>query len=83
MLTGMFTLRGLKAASSANAYLIVLICFEYLALERVFTRRTDRDPEKAWQESWKFWLSPVGYLAALELVFIFDRSNVAFIYFHF
>ena len=35
------------------------------------------------REGTRFWLRPLFYVAAAELIFMFDPSNTAFIYFQF
>jgi alginate O-acetyltransferase complex protein AlgI len=84
MLRAMFTLRGLKPAFSVNDYLVVLLAIGcYAGIEPFVKRFVDRDPLKVDYARWRFWLRPFAYGLALELTFMFDRSNVAFIYFQF
>jgi hypothetical protein len=84
MLLSMFTLRGLTPSYSVNDYLIVLLCMlEYALLEPAFKRVADRPPQSLRFHPARFWLRPLAYAAALDLVFMFDASNVAFIYFQF
>jgi alginate O-acetyltransferase complex protein AlgI len=84
MLRTMFTLRGLKPAFSVNDYLVVLLAIgSYLVVEPVVKRFVDRDPLQVDHARLRFWLRPLAYGLALELVFMFDKSNVAFIYFQF
>jgi alginate O-acetyltransferase complex protein AlgI len=81
MLASMFLMRGIKPALSFNDYLLVLFCaVEYLAIEPVFRKMIRHAPSPT---STFGWLRPVSYVLAFELVFMFDQSNVAFIYFQF
>jgi hypothetical protein len=84
MLGSMFTFGSFKPAYPVNDYLFLAICFaEYLILEPAFARRWSRDPLKIDYSRWIFWLRPVAYAALVQLIFMYDRSNVAFIYFQF
>jgi alginate O-acetyltransferase complex protein AlgI len=84
MLGSMVRLRGLKPAYSVNDYILVLFASAvYLGLEPLFKRHVDRDPAKIDYAHWTFWLRPVTYGIALWLIFMWDRSNVGFIYFQF
>ncbi|MEP7127184.1 MAG: MBOAT family O-acyltransferase [Byssovorax sp.] len=84
MLSSMFRLRGLKPAYSVNDYILVLFAIAvYLGLEPLFKRHVDRDPATIDYARWTFWLRPLTYSIALWLIFMYDRSNVAFIYFQF
>jgi len=84
MLRTMFTLRGLKPAFSVNDYLVVILALgAYLAVEPLLKRFVDRDPLAVDYTRLRFWLRPLAYGVALDLVFMFDKSNVAFIYFQF
>ncbi len=82
MLGSMFRLRGLKPAYSVNDYILVLFAIAvYVGIEPLFKRHVDRDPAKIDYARWTFWLRPAAYSVALWLIFMYDRSNVAFIYF--
>jgi alginate O-acetyltransferase complex protein AlgI len=84
MLRGMFSLHGLRPAYSVNDYLLVLLCVaEYIVLEPVFKRLFERDSLRVDYSGWTFWLRPLAYAVGLTLIFMFDESNVAFIYFQF
>lgn len=84
MLRSMFTVRGVTPAFGVNDYLMILFCiFAYLVLEPLAKKLFDRDPNAVDYSRWTFWLRPLGYAGALQLIFMFDRSNVAFIYFQF
>jgi alginate O-acetyltransferase complex protein AlgI len=84
MLSSMFRLRGLKPSYSVNDYILVLLAIAvYLGVEPLFKRHVDRDPAKIDHSRWTFWLRPLTYTLALWLIFMYDRSNVAFIYFQF
>jgi hypothetical protein len=52
-------------------------------LEPVFRRLAICVPRTSDYASWRFWLRPVAYALAVCLVFMFDESRVAFIYFQF
>ena len=81
MLRTMFTLRGLRPAYSVNDYLLVLACVAlYFLLAPAVERYTHRDPAKIDWSRWSFWLRAPAYATALQFLFMFDRSNVAFIY---
>ena len=54
-----------------------------LGLEPLFKRHVDRDPASIDYARWTFWLRPLTYSVSLWLIFMYDRSNVAFIYFQF
>lgn len=84
MLASMFTLDGLKPSYSVNDYLLVILCMlEYAFVEPLFKRVGERDPAAMSQRLASFWLRPVAYALAIDMVFMFDQSNVAFIYFQF
>jgi alginate O-acetyltransferase complex protein AlgI len=84
MLTSMFTLDGLKPSYSVNDYLFVVLCMlEYVLLEPLFKRIAERDPHSLTYRFPSFWLRPLAYGLAIDMVFMFDKSNVAFIYFQF
>jgi alginate O-acetyltransferase complex protein AlgI len=84
MLGSMFRLRGLRPAYSVNDYILVLFAVAvYLGLEPLFNRHVERAPASIDHARWTFWLRPLTYSAALGLIFMYDRSNVAFIYFQF
>jgi hypothetical protein len=74
---------SLKPAYSVNDYLVVLACaLEYVLPEPWLRRLAERPPEALPREGTRFRLRPVAYAAA-ELIFMFDQSNAAFIYFQF
>ena len=84
MLATIATLDGLKPAYSVNDYLVVLACgAEYALLEPWLKRVVERVPDALAREGARFWLRPLAYAAAAELIFMFDQSNAAFIYFQF
>jgi alginate O-acetyltransferase complex protein AlgI len=86
MLRAMFTLRGLSPAYSVNDYLLILFCMAlYFFVAPAVERHTHRDPRSVdWSKSrWTFWLRAPAYAAAVQLLFMFDKSNVSFIYFQF
>ena len=84
MLGSMFRLRGLKPAYSVNDYILVLFAIAvYVGIEPLFKRHVDRNPASIDYARWTFWLRPAAYSVALWLIFMYDRSNVAFIYFQF
>jgi alginate O-acetyltransferase complex protein AlgI len=84
MLRSMFTLRGLRPAYSVNDYLLILLCVAlYYLVAPSVERYTHKDPTKIDWSRWTFWLRAPAYAAALQLLFMFDRSNVSFIYFQF
>lgn len=84
MLWNMFTVRGLKPAYSVNDYLLVAFAvLLYYALSPALQRLTTRDPAMSDPRRWTFWLRPFVYAVTIMALFMFDRSNVAFIYFQF
>ncbi len=84
MLKSMVTLAGWTPALSANDYLLVLFCLtEYALLEVAVRNFVNRDPLRVTYAGPSFWLRPVAYTLAVALLFAFDTSNVAFIYFQF
>lgn len=84
MLWHMLTVKGLRPAYSVNDYLLVLLAvILYFALGPAVQRHTTRDPSTDDPRRWTFWLRPAIYAATIALLFMFDRSNVAFIYFQF
>jgi D-alanyl-lipoteichoic acid acyltransferase DltB (MBOAT superfamily) len=84
MLSSMFTLPSLTPAYGVNDYLLVTFCFiVYFILSPVEKRFVARDPESIDYGRWMFYLRPLAYAASLQLLFMFDRSNVGFIYFQF
>jgi alginate O-acetyltransferase complex protein AlgI len=84
MLWNMFTLKGLRPAYSVNDYLLLVFAvLLYFALSPALQRLTTRDPATDDSRRWTFWLRPFVYAATIALLFMFDRSNVAFIYFQF
>jgi alginate O-acetyltransferase complex protein AlgI len=84
MLSSMATLRGLRPSFGINDYLLVASAMgAYFLLEPVVRKFVVRDPNTVDYGRWTFWLRPVVYAALIQCVFMFDRSNVAFIYFQF
>jgi D-alanyl-lipoteichoic acid acyltransferase DltB (MBOAT superfamily) len=84
MLWSMFTLRGLRPAYSVNDYLTVLFCvLLYFVLSPALERLTKRDPTSPRPSRWGLAARPIAYALTIQLLFMFDRSNVAFIYFQF
>ncbi len=84
MLRAMFTLRGLRPAYSVNDYLLVALCvLGYFTVIPAIERHAQQEPDAIdWRRA-LFWLRAPAYAVAIELLFMFDRSNVAFIYFQF
>lgn len=84
MLASMFTLRGFKPAYGVNDYLMVAFALGfYFLLEPKLLAFVTRDPAAVDYRRWTFWCRPLVYGLAIQLVFMFDTSNVAFIYFQF
>jgi D-alanyl-lipoteichoic acid acyltransferase DltB (MBOAT superfamily) len=84
MLRTMFLLRGLRPAFTVNDYLLVLFGLAaYFALEPLWKRLFDRNLAQADHRGARFWLRPLAYAGAVQAIFMFDRSNVGFIYFQF
>jgi hypothetical protein len=84
MLFGMFAMRGLKPSYSVNDYFAVLFALAaYFIVEPLVNRARSRDGAMVLQEGARFWLRPLAYGVSAMLLFMFDRSNVAFIYFQF
>ena len=83
MLWHMFSFRGLRPAYGINDYLMLVFCVVlYFALSPAVERLTKRDPATP-PRLWALALRPVVYAVGIQLLFMFDRSNVAFIYFQF
>ncbi len=84
MLRTMAELKGFKPAFSVNDYLIVIAALgAYFLIEPALNRLGRRRPAEVAAEGFSFWLRPVAYGLALMMLFMFDGSNVAFIYFQF
>lgn len=84
MLRAMFTLRGFRPAYSINDYLFALACLAgYVVLVPRVERFVQRDPETHEVNGRTFWLRAPLYALAVQFLFMFDRSNIAFIYFQF
>ena len=84
MLRAMFTLRGLRPAYSINDYLLVLACIVgYVVVSPRVERFVQREPQGPNVGAVAFWARAPLYALAVQLLFMFDRSNVAFIYFQF
>lgn len=80
----MATLRGLRPAYSINDYLLVFACMVgYFALSPKVERFVQRDPQELRTTGLRFWARAPLYALAVQLLFMFDRSNVAFLYFQF
>jgi alginate O-acetyltransferase complex protein AlgI len=84
ILGSMFTLNGLRPAYSPNDYGFLLgSIFVYLLLEPRLLRWFARKPEEAGVDGWRFWLRAPLYALAVQFVFMFEHTNVGFIYFQF
>jgi alginate O-acetyltransferase complex protein AlgI len=84
MLASMFSLKGLRPAFSVNDYMILAFAMGfYFVLEPWLKRIGERTGSAVAAERLVFWARPAFYGASLMLLFMFDRSNVAFIYFQF
>jgi D-alanyl-lipoteichoic acid acyltransferase DltB (MBOAT superfamily) len=84
MLRSMLTLSSLRPAYSVNDYLLLLFCIAaYYLITPIEKRYVDRDPSTVDHRRWTFYLRPAIYAGTIQLLFMFDRSNVAFIYFQF
>lgn len=83
MLWTMLSLRGLRPAFGVNDYLVLALALGfYLFLEPRVRAFVVREPSKE-PPRWTFWLRPVAYALCIQGMFLFDRTNVAFIYFQF
>ncbi len=84
MLRAMFTLRGLRPAYSVNDYLLVGACVAgYWLVGPAVERHAQSEASALSPSGWRFWVRAPVYALAVAFVFMFDRSNVAFIYFQF
>jgi hypothetical protein len=84
MLASMFSLRGVRPSFGVNDYMLVAFALgAYFVLEPGLKRIGDRTGNAVSKERLVFWLRPAFYGLAIMLLFMFDRSNVAFIYFQF
>ena len=84
MLKSMLTLSRFTPVFSVNDYLLVLFCVGvYFLLSPLEKRFVSRDPSGVDYGRWMFYLRPLAYANSIQLLFMFDRSNVGFIYFQF
>jgi D-alanyl-lipoteichoic acid acyltransferase DltB (MBOAT superfamily) len=84
MLGTMFTMRGLRPSYPVNDYLLVALAGAlYFLVEPVARRVITRDAASVDFSRPTFWLRAPVYALSLQLIFMFDTSNVAFIYFQF
>ena len=84
MLRSMFGAGSLKPAYSVNDYLMLLVCVVVYFFVSPFEKRfVDRAPADVDYGRWTFYVRPAVYATGVQLLFMFDRSNVAFIYFQF
>jgi hypothetical protein len=84
MLASMFSLKGLRPAFNVNDYMLLAFAMgAYFVIEPWLKRIGERTGSAVAAERLVFWARPAFYGASLMLLFMFDRSNVAFIYFQF
>ena len=84
MIASMATLQSLKPAYGINDYMLVLFGVVFcLAVEPRIRAFLVRDPNELNLRRWTFWLRPAVYAMGVQFIFMFDRANVAFIYFQF
>lgn len=84
MLSSMATPRSLTLSFGINDCLLVVASLTaYFVLDPFVRRLVTRDPNAVNYAKWSFWARPAIYAVAVQSIFMFDRSNVAFIYFQF
>jgi alginate O-acetyltransferase complex protein AlgI len=84
ILGAMFSLRGRTPSYSPNDYLLVACSLlAYFAAEPLWGRLWRRIGRAETVTGRRFWLRPLAYALATQLLFMFDKSNVSFIYFQF
>jgi hypothetical protein len=77
-------MRGLRPSYPVNDYLLVALAGAlYFLVEPVARRVITRDAASVDFSRPTFWLRAPVYALSLQLIFMFDTSNVAFIYFQF
>jgi alginate O-acetyltransferase complex protein AlgI len=84
MLQSLVVPRGLSISFGINDCLLVAVSLvTYFVAEPALRPLLTRNPNDVDYSRWTFWLRPVVYALSLQCIFMFDRSNVAFIYFQF
>lgn len=84
MLGAMVSFRGLRPSYSINDYLLVgAVVVAYYTIGPRVERWVRREPDALAIGGPTFWMRAPLYAIAVQALFMFDRSNVAFLYFQF